>query len=66
MGTKTYEELIAEIDDAVSKLPDEPPTPDQLREYKISMMIGFSPSDREMSREEAERFVDATYGFVRK
>ena len=66
MGTKTYEELIAEIDDAVSKLPDEPMTSEQWRELKISLIIGFSPSDREMSREEAERVADGPYGVVRE
>lgn len=66
MGTKGYEELIAEINEIVSKMSNEPLTPEELRELKISLMIGFSPSDRLMSREEAERVVDAPYGFVRE
>lgn len=66
VGTKGYEELIAEINEIVSKMSNEPLTPEELRELKISLMIGFSPSDRLMSREEAERVVDAPYGFVRE
>ena len=65
MGTVEYDEMIAEIDEQVSKMSNEPLTPQQLRELKISLMIGFSPSDRLMSREEAERVVDAPYGFTR-
>ena len=65
MTTTDYGELIAEIERRVAELPNEPFTPEQLREYKISLLIGFSPSDRLMSREEAERVVDAPYGFVK-
>ncbi len=65
LETVDYHEMIAEIDAQVAKMSNEPLTPEQLRELKISLMIGFSPSDRLMSREEAERVVDAPYGFIK-
>ena len=65
MTTLDYGEMIAEIDEHVARMPNEPLTLEQLRELKISLLIGFSPSDRLMSREEAERVVDAPYGFVK-
>ena len=65
MKTPEYDAMIAEIGERVAKMSVEPLTPEQLRELKISLLIGFSPSDRLMSQEEAERVVDAPYGFVK-